>query len=728
MGKSDQTTVTIIAIFLFIIPITFIVHSFWLWRSERWQLPASRQWLLGLLLLAAWSLVLLSYLFDQEIAAVTVFRWRTASNYLLSGALLAIAWATGRYLNVPWRRLALPLGAGAILLLAAFLIDPATLWPDLFGMVRLASQEVRQFDVWGAVWGATLFLPIFAAWIMVQQALRQLPDSVSSNQLRFWRLVLLLLLAGCVPGLIRQPGEIFWSLAAALLFLPAGIAGSFVLGNGELPEIRTVYQRLVRLFLTVLPVLALTVLAIWILVRTELGEQLTANNFGLAITALLVSVAVVFSGQLVASLLGWLAQKRRQPERQLATLAWHDEMLDLQPLGQAMLATVQQALATEDVWLALADEGPAGRLQLRPLARTAEAELDTSTLEMESPLANQWRTQMRPLVQDDIFHLLDFQTMSALEKSLVKSWARALFMPLHAGQRLVGILGLGPRANQQPFLLPDLQQLTVLATQFGPLLAQARSLTTLRQTNQYVFTQNQALVRENNRLREIAALYNQSLALITPDIREPVTTLDMKWQTLYPQIPPSVDFQDEDMAVPISNLKQRMGNLLLVVNRVQKHSQFVFRPVQVADLCTQVLEQLENMAQARRVAVNFLQEENLPAVCGDAERLQEAIYYLVHNAIKFNKIGGAVEVSCDRQDNSIRVTVSDTGVGIPNERLPGIWDGWSAATQWQGRPGMGLALAKFIVQAHGGRVAAASQYGTGTVFSFFLPVYEPQIT
>ncbi|MCB0027169.1 MAG: HAMP domain-containing histidine kinase, partial [Anaerolineales bacterium] len=288
-------------------------------------------------------------------------------------------------------------------------------------------------------------------------------------------------------------------------------------------------------------------------------------------------------------------------------------------------------------------------------------------------------------------------------------------------------LGLAPRANQQPYQGPDLQQMKALALQFGPLLAQARSLATLRQTNQYVFEQNQTLVRQNRRLQEQTTLYEQTLALIRPDIREPVTTLDIKWQQLYPQIPPSVDFRDEDMADPISSLKQQMGNLLLVINRVQKHSQFEFTPVHVEELCGQVLEQLENMAQARRVAINFLKDDNLPAICGDPDRLKEAIYYLIHNAIKFNKIGGAVEVTCDRQANAIRVTVSDTGVGVPSERLPAIWDGLALAPSLQGRPGMGLALARFIVQAHGGHVAAASQYGTGSIFSIFLPTYEPRI-
>ncbi|MCB8959193.1 MAG: GAF domain-containing sensor histidine kinase [Ardenticatenales bacterium] len=718
---------TLAANLLFIFPVTFVVLGFWLWRSQRWQLPASRQWLLALLLFAAWSTVLFSYALDSEANFLTTFRWRVLSNYLLSGALLAMAWTTGRYLSVPHKRLALPLGAGAILLLAAFLVDPSTLWPNLFDTVRLASQDVKQFDVWGAIWGATLFLPVFAAWIMVQQALRQLPDSVSSNQLRFWRLVLLLALAGCVPGLIRQPGQIFWSLSAAILFLAAGLLGSNVLGNSGLPEIRLVYRRIARLLLTVLPVLALTFLAIWIVVRTELGVQLTANNFGLAVTAALMSVAVVFSSQLFASLLSWLARRRRQPERQLAPLEWHDDMLDLQPLGQAMLTTVQQTLDTEDVWLALTDDGPAGRLLLRPLAHTAAAQLETSALAADSPLARQWRDQAGPLVQGDIFHLLDFREMSGAEQNQVKSWSRSVYIPLHAGQRLVGVLGLAPRANQQPYQGPDLQQMKALALQFGPLLAQARSLATLRQTNQYVFEQNQTLVRQNRRLQEQTTLYEQTLALIRPDIREPVTTLDIKWQQLYPQIPPSVDFRDEDMADPISSLKQQMGNLLLVINRVQKHSQFEFTPVHVEELCGQVLEQLENMAQARRVAINFLKDDHLPAICGDPDRLKEAIYYLIHNAIKFNKIGGAVEVTCDRQANAIRVTVSDTGVGVPSERLPAIWDGLALAPSLQGRPGMGLALARFIVQAHGGHVAAASQYGTGSIFSIFLPTYEPRI-
>ena len=656
------------------------------------------------------------------------FRWQSVSSYLLSGATLAALWTTGRYLKVQPRRLWLGLGAALILLVTAFFLDPTTIWANLFETISLANQDVSQFDIWGALWGATLFLPIFAAWIMVQQALRQLPESISSNQLHFWKLALLLMFAGCIPALIRQPGQPFWQLSGAILFAFAAGLGTYALGNSHLPEIRQVYRRLGQLLLTVLPVLALTFGAIWLVVRTDLGAQLTANNIGLVITAAIVSLAVVFLSQIFAALLARLGQRAGGGQlSEPIALAWHDDMLDLLPLGQAILQTVQADLAVDDVWLALTDDGPAGRLMLRPLAHAAGDAPDVSSLAPESPLARQWRGNSRPLVNEDIFHLLDFQDMASQEKASVADWKRAVFAPLHAGQRLVGVLGIAPRGSQQPFSQPELNRLGAFAGQFGPLLAQARSLAALRQTNQFVFDQNQALVRDNRRLTEVSGLLGQSLALITPELREPVTSLDIKWQQLYPELPPSVDFGEGDMAEPIATLKQSLGNLLLVTNRVQKHSQFDFRTLKIAELCEQVVEQLDTMAQARRVSVNFMAEDGLPTVCGDGERLKESIYYLIHNAIKFNKIGGAVEVTCDLQRNAIRVSVSDTGVGVPPERLPSIWDGFNLSLNGKGRPGMGLALTRFIVQAHGGRVAAASQYGTGSVFSFFLPVYDPAV-
>ena len=91
----------------------------------------------------------------------------------------------------------------------------------------------------------------------------------------------------------------------------------------------------------------------------------------------------------------------------------------------------------------------------------------------------------------------------------------------------------------------------------------------------------------------------------------------------------------------------------------------------------------------------------------------------------FNKIGGVVQVECGQAGGELFLRVVDTGVGIPPERLEEVWSGLAKLnTNGNGRSSsMGLALSRFIILAHGGRVDAQSKYGAGSVFTLYLPLF-----
>ncbi|NJN53554.1 MAG: HAMP domain-containing histidine kinase [Anaerolineae bacterium] len=125
--------------------------------------------------------------------------------------------------------------------------------------------------------------------------------------------------------------------------------------------------------------------------------------------------------------------------------------------------------------------------------------------------------------------------------------------------------------------------------------------------------------------------------------------------------------------------------------------------------------------------IDFHADPSHAAALGDAPQLLEAAQHLLHNAIKFNKIGGMVMVECGSEGSNAFMRILDNGVGIPDERLAAIWEGFSpTSSNGNGRrTGMGLALAQFIIKAHGGHIAAESKYGNGSTFTIYLPlVYE----
>lgn len=118
-----------------------------------------------------------------------------------------------------------------------------------------------------------------------------------------------------------------------------------------------------------------------------------------------------------------------------------------------------------------------------------------------------------------------------------------------------------------------------------------------------------------------------------------------------------------------------------------------------------------------------------PRILGDEDRLSEVLGNLLSNAFKFTGSGGSIRVEACRQDGGIEVEVEDTGVGIPEEKLPRIFEKfYQVENDLQPRSvgsGLGLAIAREIVEAHGGTIGAESQEGKGTRFRVFLPERPP---
>jgi signal transduction histidine kinase len=111
---------------------------------------------------------------------------------------------------------------------------------------------------------------------------------------------------------------------------------------------------------------------------------------------------------------------------------------------------------------------------------------------------------------------------------------------------------------------------------------------------------------------------------------------------------------------------------------------------------------------------------------GDEMRLAEAAYHLIHNAIKFNRPGGKVNIRYWEEDAKLMFEVEDTGYGIPAEKLELLWNLFSQMADPLRRGieglGLGLALVKYVVNAHEGEVDVVSQEDVGSTFRFWIPL------
>jgi signal transduction histidine kinase len=145
-------------------------------------------------------------------------------------------------------------------------------------------------------------------------------------------------------------------------------------------------------------------------------------------------------------------------------------------------------------------------------------------------------------------------------------------------------------------------------------------------------------------------------------------------------------------------------------------------PVQLAEVLEEGVAALADAGAAAGVALQLQAPPGLPRVLADRERVLQVLANLAGNAVKFTPAGGSVTVSARAEGSGVRVAVSDSGAGISADDLPHVFDRfWQARSTRRAGAGLGLAIARGIVEAHGGEIRAESELGRGSTFSFTLP-------
>jgi signal transduction histidine kinase len=146
----------------------------------------------------------------------------------------------------------------------------------------------------------------------------------------------------------------------------------------------------------------------------------------------------------------------------------------------------------------------------------------------------------------------------------------------------------------------------------------------------------------------------------------------------------------------------------------------------IHDVMRSLWEQADKNAAEKSIKVRFRPGQDIPVIYIDNRRILQVLWCLVQNAIKFTEHGGSVEVRTKREGDRVWVQVEDTGAGIPPDQINSIFDSFrqldGSNTRVSGGLGIGLAMAKHIVELHDGRIWVESEEGKGSIFTFVLPV------
>lgn len=240
-----------------------------------------------------------------------------------------------------------------------------------------------------------------------------------------------------------------------------------------------------------------------------------------------------------------------------------------------------------------------------------------------------------------------------------------------------------------------------------------------------------AMMIERRRLEEEAAdanrMKDEFLATVSHELRTPLQAI-VGYGTLLKRGVARDSDKAIDAILRNADAQTRLIDDILDVSRITSGKlRLSFARVDIESVIRAALDSVRPTAQARRLRIVEDLAGDLGVVQGDFERLQQIFWNLLSNAVKFTDPGGTIEVRGRRTGSSVRITVGDTGKGIPREHLSTIFERFrqvdSSTTRERGGLGLGLAIVRSLAEAHGGSVSADSDGpGTGTVFTVTLPV------
>jgi signal transduction histidine kinase len=149
------------------------------------------------------------------------------------------------------------------------------------------------------------------------------------------------------------------------------------------------------------------------------------------------------------------------------------------------------------------------------------------------------------------------------------------------------------------------------------------------------------------------------------------------------------------------------------------------KPVQLDSLVAETVAQMTVLAQSKQLALS-LERNDSSVITGDKDRLRELLLNLIENAIRYTPFGGGIAVSLSREEKKAILAVSDTGIGIPEEEIPKIFDRFYRSSDAHAMnpkgSGLGLPICQWIVISHGGQIDAESKLGKGTTFTVRFPL------
>lgn len=232
-------------------------------------------------------------------------------------------------------------------------------------------------------------------------------------------------------------------------------------------------------------------------------------------------------------------------------------------------------------------------------------------------------------------------------------------------------------------------------------------------------------------LKSLERMKDEFISNVTHELKTPLISIKGYSEIMYEGMLGDLnEKQKHGLKVIVSNSERlnRLIESLLHMNAFQFKKQHVFAPLSLADVLDNALKSLSSRIEEKGMLLGTAYEKRIHFVYGNGELLKQLFVYLIDNAVKFSPYGGRISVSACEENGNMHIEVSDNGIGIPENHLSKVFERFyqvdGSMTRNYGGNGLGLYLAKNIVEVHKGSIWIESTEGVGTKVHVLLPLYD----
>ena len=434
-------------------------------------------------------------------------------------------------------------------------------------------------------------------------------------------------------------------------------------------------------------------------------------------------------------------------------------MIELDTLVPSATATLNKLLKIENSCILLLNQTLEDSIVLLVMNPSGNNDRTSGTISLYSAFYETLAKDRKPLSQFDIEFSPKYTDIKDTERDFFRSLHMSAYAPITLDATMIGILAVGSKKNDTAYYQSDLDLLMTLAQQTGVALRNARLVEDLQHLNKSTRTLNEKLKNTNDQLSRMDNVKSDFVTIASHELRTPLAQIRG-----YTDIVDALNEQgmlDQNQTTNlVSNLRkatERMGELIsamLDVSQLDVDAMDLrFASTSVESLIRMAIEPLTDAIRQRKLTLSAKGLRGLPSVQADLQRLVQAFRNVIVNAIKFTPDGGKIDIEAqlieatdqtksDQQGDHIQIKIHDTGVGIDRTNLEMIFKKFfraydpslhsTGAYKFLGAgPGLGLTIARGVIEGHGGEIWAESnghdmEEFPGATFTIVLPVSTPE--